>query len=131
MTGRWIERCVALAAALVVPMSLRFMSLPNVLALCDQWPVVAPHRATPRALAARVYRWMAFGRGPWKSSCLTRSLVLYAMLRQHGYRPSFHVGVSGLEKRFDAHAWVTVAGVSVSDAQDVTASYTPLHAHRA
>ncbi len=131
MMGRWIERSVALAAALVVPLSLRFLSLPNVLALCDRWPVTASHRATPYVLAARVHRWMAFGRGPWASSCLTRSLVLYAMLRQHGHRPSFHVGVSGLEKRFDAHAWITVAGVPVSDAPDVVASYTPLHAHSA
>lgn len=129
--SRWIERGVALAAAVSVPLALRFVSLPNVLALCDRWPVTASHRATPSALAARVYRWMAFGRGPWMSSCLTRSLVLYAMLRQHGYRPSFHLGVNGMERRFDAHAWVTVAGVPVSDASDVSTSYTPLHAHGA
>lgn len=131
MIARWAERSVALAAALVLPLSLRFASLPSVLALCDRWPVIAPRRASPDTLAARVRRWLAYGRGPWTSSCLTRSLVLYAMLRQHGYRPRFLVGVNGPEKRFDAHAWVTVAGVPVTDAPDIAASYTPLLAHGA
>lgn len=131
MIARWLERALAHGAALLVPLALRFLSLPNVLALCDRWPVVALNPATPRALARRVHRWLAYGRGPWASSCLTRSLVLYVMLRQHGYQPRFVVGVTGVEQQFDAHAWVTLAGIPVADTPDVIGDYTQLLAHGA
>lgn len=131
MIARWLERAHALGAALLVPLALHFLSLPNVLVLCDRWPVVALPRATPRALARRVHRWLAYGRGPWASSCLTRSLVLYVMLRQQGYQPRFVVGVAGVEQQFDAHAWITLAGMPVADAPDVIGDYTQLLAHGA
>jgi hypothetical protein len=129
--ARWLERVLALGAALLVPFALRFLSLPKVLAFCDRWPVVALPRAAPPALARRVHRWLAYGRGPWTSTCLTRSLLLYVMLRQHGYQPRFVVGVSGVEQQFGAHAWVTLAGMPVTDAPDVIRDYTQLLAHGA
>jgi len=131
MMARWIERGWALSAALLVPVALTVLPLPRTLALCDRWPgkTQAPH--TPGSLARRVRRWLAHGRGPWTSSCLTRSLVLYAMLRQHGYAPRLCIGVAGPHTTFDAHAWVTLGGQPVADAIGVTAVYTPILSHGA
>jgi hypothetical protein len=129
--ARTIDRVLALSALMIMPLAIRWLSLPNVLALCDRWPAMVPVRATPRALARRVHRWLAHGRGPWSSTCLTRSIVLYVMLRQHRYEPRFVVGVQGAEQAFDAHAWVTVGGVPVADPPETAASYTQLVAHSA
>jgi hypothetical protein len=131
VVARWVERALAIAAAALVPLLLCFVSLPNVLALCDRWPVIVRARATPRALAQRVHRWLAHGGGPWAPSCLTRSLVLYVMLRQHGYQPRLVVGVVGTEQEFGAHAWVTLAGIPVADPPDVISGYTELLGHSA
>ena len=125
------ERILALSATVVLPIALRWLSLPTVLGLCDRWPAMEGVRHSPRALADRVRRWMSRGRGPWSSTCLTRSLVLYAMLRQHGYDPRFVIGVAGGEARFDAHAWVTLGDCPVGDARDATDRYTELLMHRA
>lgn len=131
MTARCLERLIALAAAFLLPVTLRLVSLPNVLALCDRWPAIATPRATPHALALRVRRWLAYGYGPWTSSCLTRSLVLYTMLRQHGYRPRFLLGVGGTEREFAAHAWVTLDGTPVADTPGCIIDYRHLLSHSA
>jgi len=122
---------MALGAAILVPLALSLRPLPDVLALCDRIPgrVRRPH--PPYVLARRAHRWLAHGRGPWTSSCLTRSLVLYAMLRQHGYAPRLSVGVAGTAQRFDAHAWVTLGGVPVMDPPDVGSNYAEVVSHGA
>jgi hypothetical protein len=51
------------------------------------------------------------------------------MLRQHGYRPQFFVGVAGSANRFDAHAWVTLDGQPVTDPADVVGTFSPLLSH--
>ena len=126
---RWIERCSALAAAVLLPLLLVLLPLTSVLAICDRWPRLGGGRATPNGLADRVRRWLAAGRGPWTSSCLTRALVLYAMLRQHGFQPRLHVGVAGEAQSFVAHAWVSLDGTAVEQPSTVAARYTPLLVH--
>ncbi len=127
--GRRAERFVALGTAVLVPIALRVRPLPDVLALCDRLPVRAKYPHPPVALARRTYRWLTHGRGPWTSSCLTRSLVLYAMLRQHGYEPRFAVGVAGSEQQFEAHAWVTIGGLPIMDPPQVARTYAPVMSH--
>jgi hypothetical protein len=127
--SRWLERVGAVAAVVLVPLLLALLPLPAVLAVCDRWPRVGGGRATPNGLADRVRRWLARGRGPWASSCLTRSLVLYAMLRQHGHRPRLHVGVEGDARVFAAHAWVTLGGHPVERPATVGDRYRPLMVH--
>lgn len=127
--SRWLERVGALAAVVLVPLLLAVLPLRAVLAACDRWPRVGGGRATPNGLADRVRRWLAHGRGPWASSCLTRSLVLYAMLRQHGHRPRLHVGVEGDARAFAAHAWVTLGGHPVEQPATVGDRYEPLMVH--
>jgi Transglutaminase-like superfamily len=127
--SRMLERIVALAAAALVPLLLSILPLPFVLAVCDHWPRAGGVNASPAGLADRTRRWLARGRGPWRSTCLTRSLVLYAMLRQHGHRPQLHVGVAGVAHAFDAHAWVTLGGRAVEHPATVGERYTTLLVH--
>lgn len=127
--SRCVERCSALAATALIPLLLVLLPLPTVLAICDRWPRVGGGQATPNGLADRVRRWLARGRGPWTSSCLTRSLVLYAMLRQHGFDPRLHVGVAGDARAFAAHAWVSLDAMAVEQPATVAERYTPLLVH--
>ena len=127
--NRWIERGVALAAVVMIPVLLALLPFPAVLAICDRWPRTGTGVASPNGLADRARRWLAHGRGPWASSCLTRSLVLYAMLRQHGHRPRLHLGVDGGAHAFAAHAWVTLGGEPVEQPSTVGEQFHPLMVH--
>lgn len=131
MIARWLERLLAGGATLLVPLALRLLPLATALALCDRWPRVAISPCTPVQLAGRARRWLAHGRGPWSSTCLTRSLVLYVMLRQHGHHPRFVLGVAGSQITFDAHAWVTLDGTPVAEPLNVSGAYTQLLSHSA
>jgi hypothetical protein len=62
---------------------------------------------------------------PW-ASCLTRSVTLVAMLHRSGIAGELRIGARRLEGRFEAHAWVEVAGTVVNDAVDVTNRYRTL-----
>jgi hypothetical protein len=129
IVGRRMERWAALVTAIAVPAVLRLRPLPVVLAFCDGIPVRAARPQPPRMLARRVQRWLGYGHGPWKSTCLTRSLVLYAMLRQHGHTPRFAVGVLGSEQSFEAHAWVSIEGVPVIDSPLVETGFAQVMSH--
>jgi hypothetical protein len=110
-----IERVLAAAAVLVLPLVLRVLPLRTTLALCDAWPrSPAPH-ALPATLARRIDRWMRHGRSLWRPTCLTRAVILYAMLRQHGYAPAFHIGTHGAATSFHAHAWTSLGGLPIGE----------------
>lgn len=110
-----IERAMAVAATIVIPAALRVLPLRATLRLCDAWPRTRGPHTRPEALARRVDRWLARGRGPWRPTCLTRTLVLYTMLRQHGHAPRLHLGASGSAGHFSAHSWVSLGGVPVAE----------------
>ena len=126
---RTCERLLALSAVIFLPLALRLLTLSRALALCDRWPVITSHPASPYGLADRTHRWLSHGRGPWTSSCLTRSIVLYTLLRSHGYTPCLHIGVAGEPSRFLAHAWVTVQGRPVGERPVAVTSYRELMVH--
>ena len=66
-----------------------------------------------RALA-RLVR-VASARSPFGGNCLTRSLVLYRLLRQHGLEAGLRIGVHRPSGRFEAHAWVEHAGEALNE----------------
>lgn len=132
MRERALERALALAAALLLPLALRLLPLRAALVLCDRWPAWSAGsgaRRAPAALADRVCRWLAHGRGPWAASCLTHAVVLYAMLRQHGFAPCLHVGVHGTALDFRAHAWVTLDARPLLEPAAAVARYRELVVH--
>jgi hypothetical protein len=120
---------MAFAAATILPVALRVLPLRMTLALCDAWPRSPGARAGARALARRVDRWLAHGRALWRPTCLTRTLVLYAILRQHGYVPRLHIGTSGMSRRFHAHAWVSLGGIPVAEPDPLVGDYRELLVH--
>lgn len=126
-----IERALAVTATIVVPIALRALPLRATLALCDVWPRTPGPHASASILARRVDRWLARGRALWRPTCLTRTVVLYAMLRQHGHRPRFHIGTSGRAHEFRAHAWLSLGGMPVAERDPMLEGYRDLVTHDA
>jgi hypothetical protein len=110
-----IERLMAAAAFVSVPVAVRLLPWTATMRLCDAWPRSAGRRASAPVLAHRVDRWMARTAGFWRAGCLDRALVLYVMLRQHGHAPRLHIGARGTSVRFQAHAWVSLGGAPVAE----------------
>ena len=70
-----------------------------------------PEPVDASALAEFVSRIMGRLRGPWRLTCLRRSLVLYYLLRRAGQPVGLVIGVRRGEGRdFEAHAWLTCRG---------------------
>lgn len=70
------------------------------------------HRELPPAQLARaVHRTLCVrGRRP---TCLVASLVLFRLLREQGDPAEIVIGLPGVAKSKDAHAWVELDGVDV------------------
>ncbi len=122
---------MAAAATIVVPVALRTLPFRTTLAICDAWPRTPGARASAPALARRVDRWLARGPFLWRSTCLTRTMVLYTMLRQHGYRPRVHIGAAGTAGHFRAHAWISLGGVPLAEFERSPDVYGELLVHDA
>lgn len=54
----------------------------------------------------------------FRPSCLERSLGLWWVLRRRGFEARLRIGGRKIGARFEAHAWVECAGVSLGDAGD-------------
>lgn len=126
-----IERAMAAAATIIIPVAGRLLPFQATLSLCDVWPRSPGIRASASALARRVDRWMARGRALWQPTCLTRTLVLYTMLRQHGYSPQLHIGAAGSTRLFRVHAWVSLGGAVLAEPDASLGDYRELVVHRA
>jgi Transglutaminase-like superfamily len=125
------ERAMALALTFLVPVALRLLPLRITLAICDAWPRSPGTQASGPALARRVDRWMQRGQFFWRPTCLTRAVVLYTMLRQHGHTPRLHIGTRGPRRRFSAHAWISLGGNVLAESDGSLAGYRPLIVHGA
>jgi hypothetical protein len=84
--------------------------------------------AAAGAAAAEVARWVdaAYRRSPFPSSCLTRSLVLYRVLRARRLPSRLRIGVSKPNGAFEAHAWVECAGAALNDRDALHHDFAPL-----
>jgi len=82
------------------------------------------------ALARRIAKMvdLAAARGPWRASCLVRSLVLARLLRARGIPCELVVGsrLDGVAaERFSAHAWVRCGDATLNDDLANTRLYQP------
>jgi len=83
-----------------MPIAIRRLGIPG---RRDARPTSLLSRAVTRALRI----------GPWQPRCLTRSLVLYRLLREQGAPAELVIGLPSSAREWDAHAWVELAGQDV------------------
>lgn len=118
------ERRTFLAALWLLPAcslalrTLRLARVQGMLAAIAEIPADAPD---PRRISYCVDA--AARQLPIRSSCLTRSLVLHALLLRRGLASEVRVGVRLSDGRLDAHAWVESAGAPLNDVPDVGERY--------
>jgi hypothetical protein len=60
----------------------------------------------------------------WPTTCLRRSLVLWALLVRSGVRTELRIGFRKPEGRFEAHAWLEWNGVPLNEKPDVRERYS-------
>ncbi|MGH9848287.1 MAG: lasso peptide biosynthesis B2 protein [Blastocatellia bacterium] len=63
--------------------------------------------------------------GIYPANCLQRSLVLWWLLHQQGIRSELHIGTRKDSGRFEAHAWIEIAGFVLNDTDDVRQRFAP------
>jgi len=76
-----------------------------------------------RDIAAAIY----LGARLWRlqdTSCVSRSLLTWAIARSEGIHACIRIGVDPHTRR--THAWTEVGGVAVDDTADVATRYLPL-----
>jgi hypothetical protein len=62
-------------------------------------------------LAQEVDAWLTRLPWPWRTTCLKRASILYALLRRSGDEVELHIGVKRESNRnFAAHAWLMKNG---------------------
>jgi hypothetical protein len=66
---------------------------------------------------------LAARHGVYPANCLQRSLALWWMLRRRGILSDLQFGTRKASGRFEAHAWIEVAGVVLNDRDDVRLHY--------
>jgi hypothetical protein len=86
--------------------------------------------AEARTLAERIARSVniAARHGPYKATCLRKSLALLWLLRTRGVAAELRIGVRLNEGVLDAHAWVEHAGVPINGESDVAEEFAPFRA---
>ncbi len=57
-------------------------------------------------------------------NCLERSMTLWWLLRRDGVAAELHIGARMQGERFEAHAWVELAGVVLNDTAEVHNHYS-------
>jgi hypothetical protein len=128
------EWCLLGLSALLLPcagVALRVAGYTRVEAWARRMPMPMPRRRPddgPR-LAAATARMVtvAADRLPVTSRCLSRSLVLWTLLRAQGVDGELRFGARRDAGELKFHAWVEYGGRPLNDAADVGARFTTLH----
>ncbi|MDX1513447.1 MAG: lasso peptide biosynthesis B2 protein [Gammaproteobacteria bacterium] len=97
-----------------------------------RWPTsavaVARDEGSPARSAENIARLVriAAGRGLARPTCLPRALVLWTLLRRHGFEARIRFGVRKSSARMEAHAWVELDGRVINEQQCIANVYAPL-----
>jgi Transglutaminase-like superfamily len=59
------------------------------------------------------------------ANCLEQSLVLWMLLRRHGFAPELKIGARKDAGRFEAHAWVELNRVRLNDQSESNQNFVP------
>jgi hypothetical protein len=107
------------ASAMLAPIAAtlsRLVPLDRAVRLIDRLPLMSDRTLAPADVAALVSLLPA--------TCLTKALVLHALLRRGGTDSTIVVGAARIDGSFRAHAWVEVGGRTVLG--DSATAYAPL-----
>ncbi len=130
----------AAAMASLIWLALRILSLPRLLALLD--PGVARrggdadagNRVPPERLVELVSALLGRRRsnlGPWKAGCLSRSLVLFRLLRQAGCPVVVRFGVAKEGDAISGHCWLEHNGAAVAEEADPRQAFRAIYSYPA
>lgn len=125
----WRALLAALVGLPLIGLSLRIHGVGLVRERCLATPTgSAP---LPPAAALPVAHQMARGvaiaarHGPYRASCLERSLVLCRLLRRRGVMCELRFGADLAQGDLAAHAWVEWEGVVLNDAPQIGGRFSP------
>ena len=114
----WRERRLLVALLLALPalrIALRHVGFTRTRAVIERWTARYPKRPPSRrdmetAESLAELAKIAGRRAPLAATCLPQALAVHAVLRRRGLDPELRIGVRKAEDRFEAHAWVELAG---------------------
>src|SRR5262245_40904904 len=116
---------VSLIALPLVAAGLALLGFRRTRTVMARWPRRGPARFPTvegeKAHALRTARVVAIvaGRGPLRTTCLRRSLLLWWLLRRDGIETVIRVGVNRAGGTLNAHAWVEHRNRPLIDADDI------------
>jgi hypothetical protein len=114
---------------LALPWLLKLLSLPALLRLLDPGVRALP-APDPAALDHRVRlarRLLSRQRGPFRQSCLRRSLVLFRHLRSSGFPVAILFGISQPSDALDGHAWLELDGSPIAESDGPQLRYRVIY----
>jgi hypothetical protein len=124
-----VERAIARSAALGLTaawIGLRLFGF-------RRWQQIISRRiesSEPRHLAVSANRILQLQTAAARNlffqvNCLEQSLVLWMLLRRHGFAADLKIGARKEAGRFEAHAWVELNGVPLNDQADSDRKFVP------
>jgi hypothetical protein len=129
LTGR--ERLRLVGAGVALPVSLVLLKTVGYQRTLRIGERLAGGRPAPADAADRVRSTtrlvlVANDRLPLPTTCLSRSLALWYLLRRQGVRSEIQIGVRAGGQPLDAHAWVVYDGQVLNDDEARTSTYAVL-----
>jgi hypothetical protein len=110
MTALWSLRIVS--ACLTIPPALRLVPLDRLAhRLGRPRTLKRPSAEQQEAIMRRVDALLGRLPPPWRRTCLTRTAVLYHLLRRSGMPVELCLGVRASNGKVEAHAWMEREGV--------------------
>lgn len=118
VTLDWRERRLLLVLLLALPVlrvALARLGYTRTRAAIERWTDRYPKRTPSRrdmetAESLAELAKIAGRRAPLAATCLPQALAVHAVLRRRGLDPELRIGVRKADERFEAHAWVELAG---------------------
>ena len=132
----WSERWLLVQAFWLLPLtalSLHCLGLRRICDISARWhpppqnPGGDSEQLLCRAFSTAQLVQAAARYGLCSPKCLSKSLVLWWLLKRQGIPGVLRIGVSPLGERLEAHAWVEFQGVVLNDSDDVHQRYAPFH----
>jgi hypothetical protein len=124
-----VERAMARSAALALTatwIGLRLFGF-------KRWKQIITRRteaSKPRSVALSANRILQLQAAAARNlfvhtNCLEQSLVLWMLLRRHGFAADLKIGARKEAERFEAHAWVELNRVPLNDQTDSDHKFVP------